>query len=481
MPLYEEIANTISELIDKGTYRAGERIPSLRNLSQRMGVSINTAMGAYSRLEDQGLIEARAQSGYYVRARIADTTQFCATSERTGIAPHPVILGDVALAVMHRIAASSLVPLGSGRPNTDLLPVQKLNRMLASELRRLGMQCISYPPAQGHKRLLTQIARRSLGSGCSLSPDDIVVTSGGIEAMNLALLATCRPGDTVAIGSPVYPTFLKSIQWMGLNILEIPSNEHGISLEALDYAIRNNPVKACIAITNFNNPLGTVMPDGTKRDLVSLLGRHDIPLIEDDVYGDLSHNSTRPSAAKAYDENGLVLYCASFSKTLAPGYRVGWIVPGRFIDKVSQFKALFNISAASPTQLAIAEFLANGGYDQYLRRLGKIYARQVALVRDAVIRNFPVGTRVSNPTGGFFLWVELPEGNNAYRLYEMALREGISVAPGLIFSLSDRFNTCLRLNAAWWSEQIEQALEVVGGFAKESHLARAGSVHLPSW
>lgn len=465
--LYEEVAARIGGMIKNGTYRAGERVPSIRGLSRQMRVSANTVMESYARLENSGLIEARPQSGYYVCSRLAAPEIPQAPWEQwKDFAPNPVTIGDVALEVMCNIANPSLVPLGGGIPNCELLPVDKLNRMLSSESRRFSLQSIAYPPAQGHKLLRTRIARRSLDSGCTLAPDDIIITSGCVEAMNLALQAVCRPGNTVAIGSPVYPTFLKSIQWMGLKVLEIPSTGQGMNLEVLDYAIRHNKVSACITIANFNNPLGSLMPIERKRELVTLLARHDIPLIEDDVYGDLAYGPSRPVSTKAFDENGLVLYCSSFSKTLAPGYRVGWIAPGRFREKVVQLKLLLNIATAAPTQFAIAEFLTNGGYDHHLRKIRRVYARQTALVREALLRHFPVGTRVNRPEGGYILWVELPDGSDAFKLYEGALREGISIAPGNIFTLGDGYKNCFRLNAAFWSERTEQALETLGGLAE---------------
>jgi len=372
MLLYEEVSTRINDMIQKGTYRAGERIPSIRALSRQMRVSVNTVMESYGRLENLGLIEARPQSGYYVCSQLAEPAGRTIVDKAGAIAPNPVAIGDVALEIMRAIANPSLVPLGGGIPNSELSPVDKLNRMLASESRRFRLQSIAYPPAQGHKRLRMQIAKRSLNSGCSLGPDDIVVTSGCVEAMNLALQAVCRPGDTVAIGSPVYPTFLKSIQWMGLKVLEIPSNGQGMILEVLEYAIRQNPVSACITIANFNNPLGSLMPDAKKQELVNLLAKQEIPLIEDDVYGDLAYGPSRPPSTKAFDEKGLVLYCSSFSKTLAPGYRIGWISPGRFKERVVQLKTLLNIATPSPTQLAIAEFLTNGGYDHHLRRIRRV-------------------------------------------------------------------------------------------------------------
>lgn len=467
--LYEEVAAKICSMIDNGTYRVGERVPSIRDLSQKMRVSANTVMEAYANLENFGRIEARPQSGYYVRSSIPELRERPAKEIRTAeVTPHPVIANQVTLRVMKNITDATLVPLGGAIPNYDLLPADKLNRILAAEVRRFPLQSVSYAPSRGIKRLRTQIAKRSLDYGCSLSADDIVITSGCVEAISMALQAICRPGDTVAIGSPVYYTFLNFIQWMGLKVLEIPSTpREGMSLDVLSYAIRHNSVQACIAISNFNNPLGSLMPDDKKREMVRLLAKHEIPLIEDDVYGDLAFGAVRPTALKSYDENGLVLYCSSFSKTLAPGYRVGWIAPGRFRSKIIQLKSLFNIATATPTQLAVAEFLTNGGYDHHLRTLRRAYARQVSQVRDAVGKHFPLGTRVSRPEGGFVVWVELPEEIDTLKLYEAALTEGISIAPGQIFTLGDRYRNCLRLNAAIWSEKVEQALETLGGLAEK--------------
>ena len=468
MLLYEEIAGKVGGMIENGAYRPGERIPSIRALSRQLQVSANTVLEAYARLENAGLVEVRPQSGYYVRLLPPEPYAVSAGKTAADFSPaNEVSLGDVALRVMRNLADSALLPLGRGVPDPELLPIDKLNRMLGTEARRFRTQSVSYAGASGSKRLRTQIAKRSLDSGCTLAPEDIVITSGCVEAVTLALQATCRPGDTVAIASPVYYTFLNSIQWMGLKVLEIPSTPgEGMNLEVLSYAIQHTPIHACIVIANFNNPLGSLMPDEKKRELVALLGRHDIPLIEDDVYGDLYYGPSRPVSTKAYDEKGLVLYCSSFSKTLAPGYRVGWIVAGRYRQRVADLKALLNIATATPTQLAIAEFLANGGYDHHLRKVRRVYARQIGQVRAAIGRYFPQGTRVSLPEGGFVLWVEMPKEVDALSLHEAAARTGIGIAPGTIFTTGEKFGNCLRINAAFWSEQIEQALETVGAIAQ---------------
>jgi DNA-binding transcriptional MocR family regulator len=466
--LYERIAAEVDDLIERGTYRPGDRIPSIRELARQRRVSINTVMEAYAQLENRRVVEARPQSGYYVVPRLAEPTPTADShAAREGLAATAVSLGREPLEVMRRLADPGLLPLGRGTPNVELLPARRLARMLASEARRFPTESVSYSGRKGLKRLRIQIARRSLDAGCRLAPDEVVVTSGCVEAVTLALQATCKPGDTVAVGSPVYYTFLNSIQWLGLKVLEIPSSpREGLSLPVLDYALRHHSVQACLVISNFSNPLGSVMSDDSKEELVRMLARRDVPLIEDDVYGDLGFGPHRPLSAKAFDEKGLVLRCSSFSKTLAPGYRVGWIEPGRFQDRVEGFKSLFNIATASPTQLAVTEFLTSGGYDRHLRSMRQTYARQVAEARAAIGRWFPSGTTVTRPEGGFVVWIELPSGLDAFAVYQGALQQGIGVVPGSLFTTGDGFRNCLRVSAAVWTERTAKALKVVGAIAR---------------
>jgi DNA-binding transcriptional MocR family regulator len=355
-------------------------------------------------------------------------------------------------------------------PSLELLPVEKLNRMLAREVRRFSAQAVSYELPPGNLRLRKQIAQRMLLSGCTLSPDQIVITSGCVEAVVLSLRVLCKPGDTVAIETPVYFNFLQLIEDLGLKALEIPASPRGgISLEALEYALANNAgeVKACIVISNFNNPLGSRMSDEDKLRLVQILEDYQVPLIEDDIYGDLSFDDARPSVAKSFDKTGNVLLCSSFSKTVAPGYRVGWIAAGRYQEQVERGKMLVNVATASPTQLAMAEFLANGGYEHHLRSIRRVYARQVAQMADAIGRAFPEGTRVSRPQGGFVLWVEMPKKVDSILLYKKAKGQGITIAPGSIFSIEGKYRNCVRLNAACWNPSVEVAIDTLGRLAAE--------------
>lgn len=466
-PLYEEIARQMGRLIDEGTYRPGDRLPSVRELARKMRVSVNTVLGAYGQLENRRLVEPRPQSGYFVSSRLPEPTQVLEVKQvARELVAGPVELGQGPLEVMSRLSDPSFVPLGRGVPDPSLLPAEKLSRMLATATRRRAREAASYSGSRGMRRLRVLLAKRSLDWGCRLGPDELVITSGCVEAVSLALQAICRPGDTVAVPSPCYYTFLNSIQWLNLKVLEIPSSpRHGMSVEVLRYALRHNRVAACLVISNFDNPLGAVMPDEAKRELVALLASKDIPLIEDDVYGDLGFGPRRPVSTKAYDEKGLVLTCSSFSKTLAPGYRVGWIAPGRFQARIEQLKSLFNLATASPTQLALAEFLDTGGYDRHLRTIRRIHAERVARVREAIGRHFPPGTQVTRPEGGYVLWVEMPKGVDGLALHQQALAAGISVAPGTLFSTTDNFRHFVRLNASFWSPEVEKAIEEVGAMA----------------
>lgn len=466
-PLYEQVAGRIATLVERGAFRPGERVPSIRRLSGEMGVSVNTVKEAYRCLEARRVIEARPQSGYYVCARLPEVPSDPEVPERE-LRPTAVSTGQLAERVVKDINDPSLVQLGATIPDPALLPVERLNRMLASQLRRHGVAAATYAVPPGWARLREQLSQRLVRAGCTVQPDEIVITSGCLEAVGLALRATCRPGDTVAAESPTYYSFLQLIETLGLRALEIPCTPRaGISLEALRYALENTRVSACLVIPNFSNPLGGQMPEARKRELVELLREHGVPLIEDDIHAELAFADHRPGAAKAHDRDGNVLLCSSVTKTLAPGYRVGWIAPGRFQGKVERLKVLTNLATATPPQLAVAEFLANGGYDRHLRAVRRAYADRVAQMGEAIGRHFPAGTRVTRPKGGYSLWVELPAGADSVELYRRALGRGITIAPGPIFSASGRFRNCVRLNAAQWSERAARAVETLGALVHE--------------
>ncbi|MFT3895772.1 MAG: PLP-dependent aminotransferase family protein [Anaerolineales bacterium] len=431
--LYEKLACQIIQLIQQGTFRPGERIPSIRKMSQQQGVSVSSVLQAYLELENKGWIEARPQSGYYV-CLSRDIKLPEPEISTPSLDPSHVNLHDLVMMIMQDSYNPHLVQLGAAMPNLELLPTERMNRTMSILARKADKKAHQYSIPPGVEELRVQIARRAVNSGCQLSPSDIVITSGGTEAIDLCLHAVCKPGDIVAIESPMYFGTLQIIEVHGLRALEIPTNPRdGISLEALQFAIEHNPIKAVLTISNFSNPLGSHIPDEKKKELVELLARYDIPLIDNDVSGEIYFTEKRPLVTKAFDKKGLVMLCSSFSKDISPSLRVGWVAPGQYKNTVEWLK--FTLSAATATipQMAIAEFLESGGYDHHLRRLRREYAGNVAKLYDAVTSRFPTGTRVTRPSGGYVLWVQLPEMVDSLELYSLALQGNITLTPGYLF------------------------------------------------
>jgi DNA-binding transcriptional MocR family regulator len=466
------VAGLLANLINQGTLRPGDRIPSVRKLVRQQSVSVSTVLQAYQLLESRGLIEARPQSGFYVRARRW-------TSPLVPEVLHPpessqkLTGANLVMEVVGALSQPGLVRLGAAVPPPEFLPTHQLHRALASAIRRQPALANSCDPSMGLEALRVVLAKQALEAGCALSPDEIVITNGTTEALHLCLRAVTQPGDVVAIESPTYFGILQIIEMLGLRACEIPTHpQHGVCLEDLALRLARCRVKACVFMTNYSNPLGSCIPDPQKQQLVALLARRNVPLIEDDIYGSLSFGATRPRAAKAFDREGLVLWCASLTKTVAPGCRIGWAAPGKFTPKVHELKHTSSLGSPMVAQLAVAEFLATGGYERHLRRLRRTYAQLMERMTDAVARYFPAGTRVTRPQGGHVLWVELPGNADTLELHREALAAGISIAPGPIFSARQRCRNCLRLNCANpWSEKLEQALVKLGRLA--SGLARS--------
>ncbi|RLB13881.1 MAG: PLP-dependent aminotransferase family protein [Deltaproteobacteria bacterium] len=460
---YEEIADEMIHLIKSGTFRPGDRIPSVRQMSRQKQMSVSTVLQAYYLLEARGFIEARQRSGVYVCTRIPGGMPEPEISSPQ-IDPAKVSVWQLVKMMLHDAQNPKLVQLGAAYPNMNLLAIQKLNRIQSSIGRRKREKSGIYDlPPEGCKALRVQIAKHSVRAGCNLAPGDIVTTAGCTEAINICLRSVCKRGDTIAIESPISFDVLQCVEATELKALEIPTHpREGISLEALEFAIEHTPVQACVVISNFNNPLGSCIPDTKKKDLVALLARHDIPLIENDIFGEIYFTTRRPVVAKSYDQKGLVMLCSSFSKDIAPGYRVGWVAPGLFKEQVEWLKYTSTLATATLPQLAIAEFLASGGYHHHMRGIRRTYERNVASMVQAVERYFPKGTRTTRPTGGFVIWVQLPDGADSMELYKKALEQGIAITPGYIFSSTDRYRNFIRLNAANWSETIEKAVEKLG-------------------
>lgn len=462
--LYQKIASSLEEQVKKGTLKTGDKMPSLRNLHREYGVSMTTAVQAYLELEAKGLIISRPQSGYYVSYQPAFLSVPSVSKPSSGIQP----IGVEALIskVYSSLSNKDITRFSLGVPENELLPIAKLNKELVNATRNLQGSGTEYEEIQGNRKLRRDIARLTYTWNGNLNEDDIVTTAGAMNAISFGLMALTQKGDTIAVESPVYFGILQLAKSLGLKVLELPTHPvTGIEPDALKKVL--SKIKVCILVSNFNNPLGSCMPDDHKKDVVKMLSERGIPLIEDDLYGDVYFGNSRPKPCKVFDEEGLVLWSGSVSKTLAPGYRVGWLAPGKFKDKIVHQKLIHTVSSTTITQEAIANFLEKGRYEHHLRKLrSELHANSLQFAR-AVAGYFPEGSKISQPQGGFMLWVELDKRIDTAELYDRAIRQKISIAPGRMFSLQNQFTNCMRLSYGQrWSEQIDDKLKQLGIIAK---------------
>jgi len=457
---YEDLAEHVASLIANGALRPGDRLPSVRELRRDRGVSPATVTHAYQLLEARGLIETRPQSGHYVSDRLEPRP--AAASRARSARATKVDVSELVFEILDSVREHRVVPFGSAFPSPMLFPWRTLARHLGGAARKMNPWSTveSLPP--GSLELRRQIARRYLRFGGRVLPDEIVITNGAMEALHLSLQSLTKPGDAVAIESPSFYACLQAVESLGLKAVEIPTHpREGVELGPLERAIDTHKVRACWFMTSFQNPLGATMPDEKKRDLVRLLASRDVPLIEDDVYSELYFGSRRPRAAKAFDDRGIVLHCGSFSKCLAPGYRLGWVAAGRFARDVQRRKVMSSLATSIPVQDAIADVLRHETYDAHLKKLrGALAAQQQSLLA-SVRRHFP-GHRVTEPEGGYFVWLELPHGVDSLDLHRRALKHGISIAPGPIFSPRREYRNCVRLNYGHpWNAELDRAVRQV--------------------
>jgi DNA-binding transcriptional MocR family regulator len=460
---YARLADDLEIKIKEGVYRSGEKLPSLRRLHDQTGLSVTTVYQAYIELEKRGVVEARQKSGYYVRPlleRILPQPE----AQRLKPVPKKVTMNTLAYSIVEDMSNPGFLQLGGSVVMPELLPFKQLTRCIRSApIEAMKHSLMRYENPYGNPELKRQIAKRMVGQARRDAMDEMVVTTGCLEAVNLCLQAVGNAGDTVIVESPTYPWFLQLIEDHNMFALEIHTDPHtGIDLEQLEQAVRKNAVVGCLLVPNFHNPLGFEMPMEKKKALVKMMATAKVPIIEDNIHGELYFGKARPATLKSLDRNGWVLHCASFSKTLSPGLRVGWCLPGRYTERVRRLK--LNGTAASPTlnQRAVADFLKSGAYDRHLRRLRTALKNQISNMALAIARHFPQGTRITAPKGGLTLWVELSPKVDGLEVYQEARKRKISIFPGIICSATGRYRNFIRISCGYpWSEEVERGIQIL--------------------
>jgi DNA-binding transcriptional MocR family regulator len=478
-PLYEDVAKQVIAMVDNGTLPVGSRAPSVRALAAQLKVSVSTAVAAYEWLEEQGRLQARPQSGFYVKAQRREEVEEPEMSRPPETAS-AVTVGDLRLLLLTEFGQPGCVGLGASSGAVSDWSTKAVHALMNSISRSQPLLSASYAPPAGLATLRRQVAKWYLRAGCTLSADDVVITSGALEAIHLCLRAVTQPGDTVALESPTYWGILQTVEMLGLKALEIPTHPRtGPSLDALEVVLGQNLVKAVVLIPTAHNPLGSIMPEDSRRQLVGMIRRANVPLIEDEIYADLGFEAARPRACRSYDEGpsnaSRVMVCGGVSKTVAPGLRIGWCIPGKWVKEVTRMKAWLNIASPTLPQLALAQFLEEGGYERHLRKVTSIYRRQVERMSELIAEHFPRETRITRPQGGFLLWVELPEQVDAVALHDRAIKQGVSICPGVVFSATGKHRNCVRLNCGLlWTPEVERAIPTLGKLIAEACGATGG-------
>ncbi|WP_047244047.1 PLP-dependent aminotransferase family protein [Chromobacterium subtsugae] len=469
MKMYETLARELEQHVMSGMLKAGDKVPSVRQLSQQRDISITTVLKAYSLLESRGVIESRPQSGYFVRkATLAGHAAAMPAPTPPTLKPHPVAsnveISQLVLRTLKTISRHDAVPLGSPYPDPTPFPLVRLSHLANNIAKKSSGWGVLNDLPPGNIDLIRQIAGRYFLNGLLVDPAEVIITVGATEALNLCLQAAARPGDTIAVESPTYYAILHAIERMGMRAIEIPtSGTSGMDVDYLESILESDNIAACMVMPNFHNPLGIVMPEANKKKLVEIMTRAKKPIIENAVYNELYYSDTPPSSLKQYDTEGYVLHCSSFSKTLSSAFRIGWAMPGRYREKVENLKFVNTLSTSAIPQMAIAEYLSQGGYDQHLRKIRKFYQQQAKIITHVVRRFFPEACIISEPAGGYLLWVQLPPHIDAMRLYNEALERKITIGPGTIFSNTGKFRNCIRLNYSYsWSKEIESAIVTLG-------------------
>jgi len=463
---YRQVMDVIVSMLQNEILKPGDKVPSLRKMSDEQSVSVSTVMQAYMELEEVGMLEARPQSGFYVSRGTAVPREHVSRT-KPHAQPTQASKSDHIQMILESVRDPEIVPLGCAIPSYDLLPHKDLINIMKKILNMDGWVQVEYGDTKGERFFRQQVAHYMNMNGNSVGYEDLIVTNGASEGMALALRALTRPGDLILMESPSYFGFMHLLETSKVFALELPTcPQEGISLSEFHSAVKKYDVKAFLCQPNNGNPMSHSYPDEVREEIVKICNKHDIPIIEDDINGDFTYSGKRGYNMKRFDKNGNVIYISSFTKTLAPGFRVGWVEPGKYYDEIFRQKIANTMATNEVPQMALAHYLASGKYPRHLKRMRNTLKSQVETYGMNILKHFPQGTKITNPKGGFVLWAELPEQVDTMHMYEIAMQEKISFSPGGMFTTQEKYNNCLRLNCGYpYDDRMDKALKKLGNLA----------------
>lgn len=462
-PIYISFANKIAKMIEDRIYKSGDKLPSIRSLHKKKELSIGTILQSFNYLIDKGLVVSKEKSGYFVNDNLGKNLAL------PKALPVSLVQSSVKVdGLIQKLPADNknknFVSFANAFPDNRLLPFNSIKRAIQQTSRDITGSYLTLEDRKGNKKLRTEIAKRSLIWKATTHFEEIIITNGTTEAIMCSLKAITQPGDTVLVQNPCFHGVLQILECLELKIATVPSHpEEGISIEDVKEICGKVSVKACVFVSNFNNPDGASINTETKKELAAFASTFQIPIIEDDIYGELFLTGKRPDTIKTYDKDGWVLYCSSFTKTLMPGFRIGWCAAGRFIEQVARIKSMQNHSCSTFDQLVILQLLNSGIFERHLQKFRLELHKNLNQTIDFIEHYFPDGTKITRPKGGVMIWIELPEYINATDFLDTAFEQDISYAPGEIFSSKGDYQNYIRISyCSLWEQKTEKALMKLG-------------------
>jgi DNA-binding transcriptional MocR family regulator len=465
--LYESVAKSLESSITEGVFKVGDRLPSIRQICQKYEVNASTAVRAYVELEQQDLVESRERSGYFVKHKTL-IRSILPIINKQDLKVYEVDVVQILKKLNQAKIDKNIVSLTSSVPEGHLIPQKKIARIIRQITAQELEKALMYDSMAGLLELRQEIAKHYANANMPVPIDEIMITNGCLDAINLCLRATVQQGDTIAVSLPCYFGILRALQAFGLKVVEIPRNNEGFDVVQLEKLISEKNIKAILCLANFNNPDGLSISNDNKKAMALLSARLKVPIIEDDIYTDLHFLERRPLSIKAFDKAGWVMLCSSFSKIIAPGLRVGWVMGGRFHNKLENLKFTGNYSVPIFNQLIIKYLMHNNGLERHLKTMRRTLIKQYHLYRNCIEKNFPEGTPMSDPKGGFVLWLELPKTIEVLKLYNKALECGVAFSIGQLYSPSKSYANFIRLSfSKAWNLETENAVKKLGQLVKE--------------
>jgi GntR family transcriptional regulator/MocR family aminotransferase len=469
-PLYRQIQHFLGEQIRAGALPAETQLPATRELAASLGVSRITVTNAYAELEAEGLIYSQLGSGTFVSPLLESLPT---TSEGSiiandwppwqqqplsrGLTSAQQELADLMASVTH----PDLISFVGGIGAVHLFPVDDFRKAIQVVLRRDGSDALDYGDPAGYPPLRATIAHILTSRGIPTHPDNVLITSGAQQALALVAHLLLRPGDVVLVESPTYLGAIALFRSMDVHLQGVPVDEQGMQVERADGMLRTARPKLIYVNPTFHNPTGTCMSGHRRRNLIALADRYNVPILEDDIAGDLRYEGRAQPALKALDPGGRVIYVSTFSKVLTPGIRMSAMVAeGPIYERLLGCKQIHDLATSNLLQRALEEYITVGRYQAHLRRACRLYRRRRDAMLKALEQHMPAGTQWQSPQGGLYLWLQLPEGLSAEELYPLAGEEGVSFAPGSRFFPGKRPLSYLRLNCIMNpTEAIEEGIQ----------------------